>query len=90
MSSGITFTARAELDLVDHRYLYPGVAPALAGALREALRDVVSGRRNGIEVAPRVLRVPVKRFPYLLYFTREGDQLTVLALRRAGVPWGLA
>ena len=81
----VVFTGAARADVIDAQDWYAERSVALGRRFRRALDRAVFGIVQNPLGFPIVWRDRVRRalvlerFPYALYFTLEGDQVTVIA-----------
>jgi toxin ParE1/3/4 len=79
----IVFTQAARAELIDAQDWYEGEAPGLGRRFRAEI-DSAIGRMTAKPlqsptVFKNVRRTLLRRFPYMLFFTIEGDTLLVIA-----------
>lgn len=60
-----------------------GLGHALIVAVDAAFQHIGAQPEVGAEVLPGIRRVLVRRFPYLVFYRRRGDELVVLAVAHA-------
>lgn len=69
------------LAAVDH---YTALRPALAVAFTDAVETLLASLAEnpdaGLELGPAVRRRLMRVFPYALLYSREGDDITILAV----------
>ena len=59
---------------------YPGLGQEFAIEVRRLCRLIAEAPAAGFEVRPAVRRRIVRRFPYSILYTLEGDEVVVLAV----------
>ena len=74
----------AGLDIVEAARWYesrePGLGLALVAELQIVLDRIIAGPERYQRAYGRLRRVRTRRFPYILYFSEEGDDVIVFAV----------
>lgn len=84
MSLPIILTPYAELDLTEARDWYEQQRPQLGDELIQAvdtsLAQIHRHTQIGTELMPGIRKLLVRRFPYVIIYRLEVDQIAILAI----------
>ena len=85
----VTYSPRAVLDLISIADFVSTRSPRRSMAIERRVRRVVDllgdfpGSGRVLEQRPRIRVIPLGRYPYLIFYTVEADELIVLHIRHS-------
>ena len=85
----VVYGARALADVIDIAAYLKARSPAGARAVELRIRRTIAllaefpSAGQALEQRPQVRIMPLGRYPYLIFYTLSGEELTVLHIRHA-------
>ena len=83
----VRYSPRANADIIGIADYLTERNPAVARAMEQAIRAAVdligefSGAGRAVDQRPNVRVMPVRRYPYLIYYTVRAGELVILHIR---------